>query len=138
MKSQVVVAQNTSKVLQDPLKTTYSELKKFERQQHKLEQHSRRECLAISGIPSSDPSADLENLVICVLQEIICFHWLRRTDRTTVKFLKRKNAETVFLNKKKLEAMDISCLISNGIHYKNGITTGDQNGWKDGRQSRKR
>lgn len=52
---------------------------------------------------------DLENLVIRVLQEtgveldtstIVASHKLGKTDRTIIKFLNRKDAETVFLNKK--------------------------------------
>ena len=43
--SHVSVAQNASKILQEAVKTTSSKLVELERQHHKLEQYTRRECL---------------------------------------------------------------------------------------------
>ena len=68
--SRVTVTQNTSRVLLEAGKTTNSNLKELGRQYQKLEQYSRRECLDLSGIPSSVPSKDLENFALHVLQEI--------------------------------------------------------------------
>ena len=45
-------AQNATKILQEVFNTTSSKLVELERQHHKLEQYSRRECLDFSGIPS--------------------------------------------------------------------------------------
>ena len=68
-------------------------------------------------MPSSVPQKDLENIVLCVLQEIsvdldrsqiVACHKLGKTNGTIVKFSKRKDAETIFLNKKKLRDVDIS------------------------------
>ena len=47
--SHVSVAQNTSTILQEVFKTTSSKLVELERQHHKLEQYTRRECLDFSG-----------------------------------------------------------------------------------------
>ena len=48
--SNVSVAQNGSKILQEAFKTTSRKLLELERQHHKLEQYTRRECLNFSGI----------------------------------------------------------------------------------------
>ena len=63
--------------------------------------------------------------------QIVACHRLIKTDRTIVKFLNGKNSENVFLNKKKLEDVDISCLLSDGFQDRNDITTGDQNDWRE-------
>ena len=134
--SQLTVAQNTSKVLQEAFNTTSTKLVELERQHHKLEQYLRRECLDFSGIPSSVAPKDLENFVLCLLQEIgvdldkshiAACHSLGKTDRTIVKFLNTKDAENVVLNKTKLKDADICCLLSNGIQNRNDMTTGGQN-----------
>ena len=145
------MAQNASKILQDAFKTTSSELVELERKQHKLEQYTRRECLNFSGIPNSVAPKDLENFILRLLQEtginldksrIVVCHGLGRTDRTTVKYLIRKYAANVHLNKKKLKDVDISCLLSDDdIEDRNDTTTGNtrsQNGWREGGLSGKR
>ena len=48
--SNVSVAQNGSKILQEAFKTTSRKLLELERQHHKLEQYTRRECLNFSSI----------------------------------------------------------------------------------------
>ena len=105
--SQPTVAQNTSEVLQEAFNTMSSKLLELERKHHKLEQHSRRECLDFSGIPSSVAPKDLESFVLCLLQEIgvdmgksqiVACHRLGKTDRPIVKLLNRKDAENVFSN----------------------------------------
>ena len=53
LKSDVSVAQNASKILQEAFKATSSKLSELERQHHKLDQYTRRECLDFSGIPKS-------------------------------------------------------------------------------------
>ena len=122
--SHVTVAQNTSKILQEGFNTTSSKLVELERQHHKLEQYSRRECFDFSSIPSSVAPKDLDNFILCILMEIgadldksriVPCHRLGKTDRTIVKFFNRKDAENVYSNKKKLKDVDISCLFSDGI-----------------------
>ena len=90
-----------------------------------------------SGIPNSVAPKDLENFILPLLQEIginldkshiIAFHRLGKSDRTIVKFLNRKDAENVYLNKKKVKDVDISYLLSNDhIQGRNDMTTGSQN-----------
>ena len=148
LKSDVSVAQNASKILQEAFKTTSSKLVELERQHHKLEQYTRRECLDFSGIPNSVAPKDLENFILHLLQEIginldksrtVAWHRLGKTDRTTVKFLNRKDAENVYSNKKKLKDVDISCLLSDDdMQGRNDMTTGSHNDWREGGLSRKR
>ena len=70
--------------------------------------------------------------------QIIACYQLGKTSRTTVKFLNRKEAETVFLNKKKSKDVNISCFLSDSNQYINDANMGDQNIWKAGGQSIKR
>ena len=142
------MAQNGSKTLQEAFKTTSSKHVELQRQHHKLEQYTRRECLDFSGIPNSVAPKDLENFILRLLQEIginldksriVACHRLGKTDRTIVKFLNRKDAENVYSNKKKLKDVDISCLLSNDdMQGKNDMITGSQNDWREGDLSRKR
>ena len=141
------MVQNASKILQEAFNTTSSKLVELERQHHKLEQYSRRECLDFSGIPSSVAPKDLENFILRLLQNvgidldesrIVACHRLGKTDRTIVKFLNKKDAENVYSNQKKLKDVDISCLLSDDIQDRNDITTGSQNDWREGGLSRKR
>ena len=70
---------------------------------------------------------------------IVAFHRLGKTDRRIVKFLNRKDAENVYLNKKKLKDVDISCLLFDyDIQGRNDMTPGSQNDWREGGLSRKR
>ena len=141
------MVQNASKILQEAFNTTSSKLVELERQHHKLEQYSRRECLDFSGIPSSVAPEDLENFILRLLENvgidldesrIVACHRLGKTDRTIVKFLNKKDAENVYSNQKKLKDVDISCLLSDDIQDRNDITTGCQNDWREGGLSRKR
>ena len=100
-----------------------------------------------SGIPYSVAPKDLENFILCLLQEIginldksriVTCHRLGKTDRTIVKFLNRKDAENVYWNKK-LKDVDISCLLfDDGMQGRNNMITGSQNDWREGGLSRKR
>ena len=146
--SHVSVAQNASKILQKALKTASSKLVELERQYHKLEQYTRRECLDFSGIPNSVAPKDLENFILRLLQEIginfdksriVACHRLGNTVSTIVKLLNWKDAENVYSNKKKLKDVDISCLLSDdAMQGRNDMTTGSQNDWREGGLSRKR
>ena len=144
--SQLTVAQNTSKVFQEAFNTTSSKLLELERQHHIVELYLRRECLDLSGIPSSVSPKDLENFVLRLSQEIgvdldnsqvVACHRLGKTDRTIFKFLNRKVAENVFSNKRKLNDVDIFCLLSDGIQNTSDMTPGDQNDWREGGMYRK-
>ena len=139
------MAQNASKILQVAFKTTSSKLVELERQHHKLEQYTRRECLNFSGIPNSVAPKDLENFILRLLQEIdinldksriVACHRLGKTDRTFVKFLNRKDAENVYSNKKKLKDVDI--FSNDDMQGRIDMTTGSQNDWREGGLSRKR
>ena len=100
-----------------------------------------------SGIPNSVAPKDLENFILHLLQEIginldksrtVAWHRLGKTDRTTVKFLNRKDAENLHSNKKKLEDVDVSYLLSNNdMQGRNDMTTGSQNDRREGGLSRK-
>ena len=93
--------------------------------------------MEFSGIPKSVAPKDLENFILRLLQEIginlgksriVACHRLEKTDRTIVKFLNQKDAENVYLNKKKLKDVDISYLFSdNDMQGRNDMTTGSQN-----------
>ena len=146
--SDVSVAQNPSKIFQEVFKTTSSKLVESERQHHKLEQYTGKECLDFTGIPKSVALKNLENLILRLLQEIginldksciVACHSLGKTDRTIVKFLNRKDDENVYSNKKKLKDVDISCLFSDDdMQGRNDMTTGSQNDWREEGLSRKR
>ena len=132
--SQLTVAQNTLKVLQEAFNSVSSKLVELERK-HKLVQYSRRKCLKFSDIPSSVAPKDLKNFPICLFQEIgidldklwiVACHRLAKMDRTIIKFLNRKDAENVFLSIMKLKDVDISCLLSDSIQDRNNITTEGQ------------
>ena len=140
------MAQNASKILQEAFKTTSSKLIELERQHHKLEQYTRRECLDFSGIPNSVAPKDLENFILGLLQEIginldkshiAACHRLGKTDRTIVEFLNQKNVENVYSNKKELKDV-ISRLFSDNMQGRNNITTGSQNDWREEGLPRKR
>ena len=136
------------KPLQEAFKSTSSKLTELERQHQKLEQYTGRECLNFSGIPKSVAPKDLENFILCLLQEIginldksriVACHRLGKTDRTIVKFLSWKDAENVYSNKKKLKDVDISCLFSDDdTQGRKDITAGSQNDWRKEGLSRKR
>ena len=105
----------------EAFQTTSNKLVELERQHHKLEQYTRRECLDFSGIPNSVAPKDLENFILHLFQEIginldklciVACHRLGKTDKTIFEFLNRKDAENVYSNKKKLKDVDISCLLS--------------------------
>lgn len=63
-------AQNTSKILQEAFQKTNEKLVDLERQQHKLEQYSRTDCLGITGIPNTVGNYDLESFALYVVNEI--------------------------------------------------------------------
>ena len=91
------------------------------------EQYSRRECLEISGIPESVSDNALEDEIQGILRGIdaevdtenieLCHHLNGKGSkgRVILKLSKRKNAEKIKLNKKKLK---------NIVHRKIGLSSG--------------
>ena len=62
----MVIAQNTSKVLQEAYQKTNKGLIKLTRQLHNFEQYSRRECLDITSIPSNINKKYLGKFLLCL------------------------------------------------------------------------
>ena len=83
---------------------------------HKMEQYSRRECIEIAGIPLSITNDLLEEHVLLIFSkigvnidelDIAACHRLGSTDRTIVKLLYRKDAVKLRKNKNKLKYLDL-------------------------------
>ena len=70
LQSKIIVAEKTSKTLQENLSSNNSRITDLERSLHKLEQYSRRECVKIAGIPRDIPHVILEDFVIKLLNKI--------------------------------------------------------------------
>ena len=97
--SHVSVAQNASKILKEAFKTTSSKLVELERQHHKLEQYTRRECLDFSGIPNSVAPKDLENFILGLCRKLVLIltnrilllviGWERQTERLSSSWIRR-------------------------------------------------
>ena len=93
------MAQNASKILQEAFKTTSSKLVELERQHHKLEQYTRRECLDFSGIPNSVAPKDLENFILGLCRKLVLIltnrilllviGWERQTERLSSSWIRR-------------------------------------------------
>ena len=95
------------------------------------EQYSRRECLEISGVPEETTDSQLEEKVREIFDKIdstvkaknieAC-HWIktkRGGRRVIVKLSKRKDADRIRKNKKKLKSTDLSSLNVRGPVYIN-------------------
>ena len=79
---------------------------------HGLEQHSRRECIEIAGIPRSITNDLLEEHVFLVFEklsvvletiDIVTCHRLGKTNRVIVKLLNRKDSQYILEKKYKLK-----------------------------------
>ena len=84
----------------------------MERNMHRLEQHSRRECIGIAGIPRSITNDLLEEHVFLVFEklgvvlatiDIVACHRLGKTNRVIVKLLNRKDSQYILEKKYKLK-----------------------------------
>ena len=102
--NEIRISENTSKVLQEAFQKTKNKIVELERNQHQLEQYSRRECLDFSGIPNALPPKELESFGIHALEEIgimlikfqiTACHRLGRSERTIVNFVNRKDDENI-------------------------------------------
>ena len=94
----------------------------FERKCYRNEQYSRRECLEISGVPDRTPDSQLEDKVRGVFEiidsavkskNIEACHWIKTKHGgrgVTVKLSKRKDADRIKENKKKLKSTNLLSL----------------------------
>ena len=95
------------------------------------EQYSRRECLEITGIPSSVTFDELEPKVTELLGKIdvhvnsenieACHRVGKEGVRTIVKFSRRKDCFAVLMNKKKFKNMDLSDIGLNTVYINESL-----------------
>ena len=71
LQSKIIVAEKTTKTLQENLNSINSKITELERSVHKPEQYSRRECVEIAGIPHDIPHVNLGGVVIKFLNKIV-------------------------------------------------------------------
>ena len=96
LESDVSVVKNVNNILS-------KQMSSIERQCYKNAQYSRREFVEVVGLPSSVEDKDLEPIVCRVLQHIgvgitregikACHRLNKQSDRTIVKFSRRKDCE---------------------------------------------
>ena len=88
----------------------------MERNMHRLEQYSRRECTEITGVPNSITNDLLEEHVYLIFEklgvvmepmDIVACHRQRETGRVIVKLLNRKDAQNVLKEKHKLRSINL-------------------------------
>lgn len=111
LESEISVVRRVNDELQRQLVST-------ERQCWANAQYSRRECLEVSGIPISISDDNLEKKVLKVFEKMgvtihadnieACHRLKSGSDRTIVKFSKRKDCQQVMKVKKDLKNMDFS------------------------------
>ena len=98
-------------------------------------QYSRRECLEITGLPENTENGNLEDLTLKVLNEIgvnidsqnveDC-HWIKTQgpEKVIIKFSKRKDANKVRTEKKKLKGKNLTSLrINKPIYINDSLCT---------------
>ena len=106
----------------------------IERQCRKNAQCSRRECVEVVGLPSSIEKKKLEPTVCMVFQHIdvditeesikVCHHLNKQSDKTIVKFSRRKDCEHAIRKKSELRKLKLSELdLPNGtkIYIKDSL-----------------
>ena len=102
LESGVSVVKNVNNILS-------KQMSSIERQCWKNAQYSQRECVEVVGLPSSIEDKDLEPTVFRVLQYIVvgimgegieaCHRLNRQSDKTIVRFSRRKDCEHVMQKK---------------------------------------
>ena len=116
LQSKVMIAEKTSTTLSTNHKKLNDKIIKMERSMHRLEQHSRRECIEIGCVPNSITNDLLEEHVILIFEkievvieamDIVACHRLGETGRVIVKLLKRKDAQNVLEEKQKLRCINL-------------------------------
>ena len=102
----------------------------LERQCWANNQYTRRECLEITGLPENTENRNLEDLTLKVLSEIVVHvdsrnvedcHWIKTQGpkKVIIKFSRRKDANKVPTEKKKLKGKNLTSLgINKPIYYK--------------------
>ena len=68
--SKVSVAEKTSSTLSTDYKNINEKVIEMERNMHRMEQYSRRECIEIVGIPSSITNDQLEEHVLLIFEKL--------------------------------------------------------------------
>ena len=102
----------------------------MERQCWANNQYSRRECLEISGIPENIENKDLENLIFKIFEKIDISvdpenvedcHWVKtqRSKKVIIKLSRRKDANKIRSEKKKLKGKNLIWLGINTPVYIN-------------------
>ena len=111
LKSKVSIAEKASLNLSTNYQNINDKLIEMERNMHRLEQYSRRECIEIAGIPSSITNNLLEEHVLLIFEkfdvvleamDIVACHRLGKTNRVIVKLLNRKDSQYILEKKYKL------------------------------------
>ena len=111
LKSKVAIAEKASLNLSTNYQNINDKLIEMERNMHRLEQYSRRECIEIAGIPSSITNNLLEEHVLLIFEkfdvvleamDIVACHRLGKTNRVIVKLLNRKDSQYILGKKYKL------------------------------------
>ena len=99
----------------------------LERQCWANNQYSRRECLEISGVPENIENKDLENLTLQIFEKIDASvdpenvedcHWVK-TQKVIIKLSRRKDANKIHSEKKKLKGKNLTSLGINTPVYIN-------------------
>ena len=111
LESEIAVVKKVNNELQKQLITT-------ERQCWANAQYSRRECIEVTGIPLSVSDENLEDKVLKVVKKLgvevdadnieACHRIKKDSDRTIVKFSKRKDCQQVMKIKKDLKSMSFT------------------------------
>ena len=111
LESEIAIVRRVNNELQKQLVST-------ERQCWANAQYSRRECLEVAGIPSSVSDGNLENTVLKVFDKLgvqissenieACHRIKKDSDRTIVKFSKRKDCLQIMKVKKDLRNMSFT------------------------------
>ena len=104
LKSKVSFQKKTSLTLSTNYKNINEKVIGMERNMHRLEQYSRRECREIAGIPSSITNDLFEEHILLIFEkidvvlgamDIVACHGLGKTDRVIVKLLNRKDSQYI-------------------------------------------
>ena len=112
-----MIAEKTSTTLSMNHKKLNDKIIEMERNIHRLEQYSRRECIEIAGVPNSITNNLLEEHVILIFEklgvvteeamDIVACHRLGETGRAIVKLINRKDAQNVLEEKRKLRSINL-------------------------------
>ena len=111
-----MIAEKTLMTLSIIHKKLNNRVIKIERNTHRLEQYSHRECIEIAGVLNSITNDLLKEHVIVIFEklgvvmepmDIVVFHRLGESGRVLVKLLNRKDAQNVLKEKNKLRSINL-------------------------------